>query len=84
MEVEENNWCRIRNNNGEWISEIHIEILDEGDLQLFEILSSEEGKELEKHYGTYDTGEPFVWCYKNDVWLYKIKKSIFSRSRAYQ
>ena len=67
MEIEKQDWVRIRTNNGEWISEIHAEILTEEELAELECFASEEGKELDKHYGYYDTGEPLVWCYKHDV-----------------
>ena len=67
MEIEEKKWVLVRTNNGEWISDIHIEIVDE---DRFEILSFfAEGKDiiLEKHYGYYDTGEKYIWCYRNDI-----------------
>lgn len=68
MEIEEYNWVKVRTNKGEWISDIHIEILCEDEVQVFESLALEEGKELDKHYGYYeDTSEQFVWCYKNDI-----------------
>ena len=67
MEIEKYDWARIRTNNGEWISEIHIEILDEDEFQVFEDLALKEGNHLEKHYGYYDTGEQYIWCYKNAI-----------------
>ena len=67
MAIDENKFGLIRTNNGEWISEIHIEILDEEELAMFESLALEENEELDKHYGYYETGEQFVWCYKNDI-----------------
>ena len=67
MEIEKYDWVRVRTNNGEWISEIHTEVLDEDEVQVFEALALEEGKQLDKHYGYYDTGEQYVWCYKNDI-----------------
>lgn len=78
MKIEENKWTLVRTNNGEWISKVHIEILSEDDLKLFEILSAKEGKVLHKHYGYYETGEQFVWCYKNDISHYKLNETIFS------
>lgn len=76
MEIEENKWTLVRTNNGEWISEVHIEILSEDEFKLFEILADEEGNVLDKHYGYYETGEQFVWCYKNDISHYKSNETI--------
>ncbi len=67
MEIEKYEWSRIRTNNGEWISEIHTQILDDDELFVFENLALQEGKELDKHYGHYDTGEEYIWCYENDI-----------------
>ena len=68
MEIEKYDWVRIRTNNGEWISEIHTEILDEDEVYVFENLAFKAGKQLDKHYGYYeDTDEQYVWCYKNDI-----------------
>ena len=64
---EEYKWVRIRTNNGEWISDIHIEILDEDDIAELEYLAHQKGKQLDKHYGYYETGEKLVWCYKTDI-----------------
>jgi len=66
METEEK-WIRIRTNNGEWISEIHTEVLEEEELIMFEHLASKNGQKLDKHYDYYETGEKYVWCYKNDI-----------------
>ena len=78
MEIEESKWLCIRTNNGEWISEIHIEIVDEAEFEILEIFARHKGKQLDKHYGYYDTGEKYVWCYKNDInelsdgmWIFK-------------
>ena len=68
MEIEENKWGIVRTNNGEWISEIHNEVLDEDELVVFEHLASKDGRKLDKHYCYYEeTDEKFVWCYKNDI-----------------
>ena len=67
MEIEKYDWVRIRTNNGEWISEIHTEMLDDDEVQTLEALAWEEGKSLDKHYGYYDNGEQYVWCYKNEI-----------------
>lgn len=76
MEREENNieddgFMLARTNNGEWISAIHIEILSEFNFRLIQSLAEMEEKILEKHYGYYETGELFIWCYKSDVSDYK-------------
>lgn len=67
MEIEKYEWSCIRTNNGEWISEIHTQILDDDELYVLENLASQEGRELDKHYGHYDIGEKYIWCYENDI-----------------
>lgn len=44
MEIEKYEWSCIRTNNGEWISEIHTQILDDDELYVFENLASQEGE----------------------------------------
>ncbi len=68
MEVEENKWALVRTNNGEWISEIHIEIVE--GMKLLSLLTRARklGKKLEVHRDfCEETGEKFAWCYKNDI-----------------
>ena len=50
MEVEENKWGLVRTNNGEWISEIHIEIME--GMRLLSLLTRARklGKKLEVHH----------------------------------
>ncbi len=68
MEIEENKWGLVRTNNGEWISEIHIEILESMELLLLKTRARRMGRKLEVHYDFYEeTGEKFAWCYKNDI-----------------
>jgi hypothetical protein len=67
MEIEEQKWGVFRTNNGEWISGIHIEVLDK--FKLFELKARAAGmeKKLDIHYGYYEDGERLTWCYKNDI-----------------
>ncbi len=67
MEVEENKWGLVRTNNGEWISEMHTEVLNADELFLFNARAARTGKKLDVHYGYCETGEQYTWVYKNDI-----------------
>jgi len=68
METEKNEILCVRTNNGEFISQIHAEILDEETLFSLMIRAFEMGMTLDVHYDYFeDSGEKFAWCYKNDI-----------------
>lgn len=64
METQEKEWQLVRTNNKEWISELHIFILDE---DLLDYVKSS-APELEIHY-IYGEGvnKKIAWCYINDI-----------------
>ena len=68
METEKNEILFVRTNNGEWINQIHAEILDEETLFSLMNRAFKMGKTLDVHYDYYEeSDEKFAWCYKNDI-----------------
>lgn len=67
MEEVDSEWLCTRTDNGEWISEIHVEVLKDYECRLLKGLAFRRGEILEVNQFYYDNGEMYFWCYKKDI-----------------